>query len=77
MKSAGVSLFSMLSQDATLFPAFLGMERQYFLTVGLKVKTKDLNVTFQQLSNTPVDVNDAQLNVLDKFVMDVYYLNCI
>ena len=32
-----------------------------------------MTVTFQQLSNTPVDVNDAQLNVLDKFVMDVYY----
>ena len=32
-----------------------------------------MSVTFQQLSNTPVDVNDAQLNVLAKFVMDVYY----
>ena len=40
MKSAGVSLFSMLSQDATLFPAFLGMGRQYSLTVGLKVKAR-------------------------------------
>ena len=40
MKSAGVSLFPMLSQDVTLFPAFLGMGRQYFLTVSLKVKTR-------------------------------------
>jgi hypothetical protein len=30
----------MLPQGATQFPAFLGMERQYFLTVGLKVKAR-------------------------------------
>ena len=38
-KCRGFSFF-MLSQDTTLFPAFLGMGRQYFLTAGLKVKTR-------------------------------------
>ena len=66
----------------SFFHAFTGCDtvssffrhgKAVFLNCWLKSENKDLPVIFQQLSNTPVDVNDAQLNVLDKFVMDVYY----
>ena len=71
-KCRGFSFFHAFTGCDTV-SSFFRHGKAVFLNCWLKSENKDLTVIFQQLSNIPVDVNDAQLNVLDKFVMDVYY----
>ena len=66
-------LFSMHLLDATQFQVFLSTSKQHFLIVGLQVKTRNLTKTFQELSDTPVEVNENHLNVLENFIKNVYY----
>ena len=69
-------------QGLLFFPCFHRVRHSFqlfrhgkavFLNCWLKSESKDMTATFQQLSNTTDDVNDAQLNVVEEFVMDVYF----
>ena len=70
-KCKGFSFFHTFTGCDTV-SSFFRHGKAIFLNCWLKNEDQDLTEIFQQLSNTPVDVNDAQIDILEKFVMDVY-----
>ena len=61
-------------QDAIQFQAqFFKHIKTTFLNCWVKSENQEFTKMFQELSDTPVEVNENRLKLLEEFVKDVYY----